>query len=51
MRYIIFGTKSQGLGLKISTRISNWKVMISWCWIINQPDPKLINDKFGVYWF
>lgn len=51
MRYIIFGTKSQGLGLKISTHISNWKVMMSWCWIIKQPDPKPISDKSVVYCF
>lgn len=47
----IFGTKSQGLGLKISTHISNWKVMMSWCWIIKQPDPKPISDKSVVYFF
>lgn len=51
MRYIIFGTKSQRLGLKISTHISNWKVMMSWCWIIKQPDPKPISDKSVVYFF
>lgn len=52
MRYIIFGTKKPGCGSRnISTYISNWKVMMSWCWIIKQPDPHLVNDKFGVYCF